>query len=65
MLASLVPVPSFMRAAPGRRSTTSSMMHSMLPWIARIVYHDMGGRPVGEVAATLYADIQELVSAGM
>jgi hypothetical protein len=39
--------------------------YSMLPWIARIVYHDIGGLPVGEVAATLYADIRELVSAGM
>jgi len=38
---------------------------SILPWIARVVYHDIGAMPVGEVAATLYADIQELVSAGM
>jgi hypothetical protein len=39
--------------------------YSILPWIARVVYHDIGAMPVGEVAATLYADIQALVSAGM
>jgi hypothetical protein len=46
-------------------SDAGEVTYSMLPWIARIVYHDIGGRPVGDVAATLYAGIQELVGAGM
>jgi len=46
-------------------SDAHQVTYSMLPWIARIVYHDIGGMPLSEVAAKLYADIQDLVSAGM
>lgn len=34
------------------------LRYPMLLWIARIVYHDIGGQPLGEVAERLYADVQ-------
>lgn len=50
--------------APQLRSA-SQLRYSTLFWIARIVYHDIGGEPLGEVAERLYADVQALVAAGM
>ena len=34
-------------------------------WIARIVYHDIGGEPLGSAGDHLFADIQELAAAGL
>ena len=33
-------------------------------WVARLVYHDIGGEPLGRVGERLYADVQELAAAG-
>ena len=34
-------------------------------WIARIVYHDIGGQSLGSAGDHLFADIQELAAAGL
>jgi hypothetical protein len=34
-------------------------------WLARIVYHDIGGNPLGRVGERVYADVQDLAAAGL
>lgn len=41
------------------------LKYETLFWIARIVYHDIGGEPLGRVGERLYADVQQLAAAGL
>ena len=40
------------------------LKYETLYWVARLVYHDIGGEPLGRVGERLYADVQELATAG-
>ena len=40
------------------------LKYETLYWVARLVYHDIGGEPLGRVGERLYADVQELAAAG-
>jgi hypothetical protein len=39
--------------------------YEVLPWIARLIYHEVGREPLGRVAERLFADVQQLAAAGV
>jgi hypothetical protein len=39
--------------------------YETLFWMARIVYHDIGGEPLARAGARLYADVLQLAAAGL
>jgi hypothetical protein len=38
--------------------------YSLILWVARIVFHDLGGQPLRDVAQLLHVDIQRCIAAG-
>ena len=54
---------TFLAIVPGLFNADQVNFESLF-WIARIVYHDIGGESLGSAGDHLFADIQELAAAG-
>jgi hypothetical protein len=54
---------TFLAITPALAVAKQSSFQNLF-WVARLVYHDIGGEPLGRVGERLYADVQELAAAG-
>lgn len=55
---------TFLAIVPGLFNADQVNFETLF-WIARIVYHDIGGQSLGSAGDHLFADIQELAAAGL
>jgi len=52
-------------AAFGALNGAGELDFETLFWVVRIVYHDLGGEPLGRTGELLWADLQEAAAAGL
>lgn len=52
-------------AAFGALYDAGELDFEALFWIARVVYHDIGGEPLGRAGERLWADLQDVAAAGL